>query len=76
MLSADDFKLPLEKSLRLRVIKDEIRQCTDLKQMREICVTMAEQNMTFQHIIGRILLADLEADLKLILEAEEKGELK
>ncbi len=68
MISAEDFKLPIEKQLRLRVIQDEIKHCDDIDTMRELCVTMAEQNMTFQHILSKFLLADLESDVKNLLE--------
>ena len=74
MLEAEDFQLPLEKNLRLRVIQDEIKHCDDIGIMRELCMTMAEQNMTFQHMLSKLLLAELEGDIKHMLESQEKKE--
>ncbi len=68
MLNAEDFKLPVEKQLRLRIIQDEIKHCTDIETMRDICTTLAEQNMTFQHMISKLLLAELEEGVQFLLE--------
>ena len=36
MLEPEDFTLPLEKELRLRVIKIEVDECTDVKHYKKI----------------------------------------
>ena len=35
MFEPEDFEVPLEKQLRLRVILDEIEHCTDVKVLQE-----------------------------------------
>ena len=54
MLSPDDFELSLEKQLRLRVIKTEIDDCTDVKALQENLKTCAESLMRFQHLCARM----------------------
>lgn len=54
MLSTEDFELSLEKQLRLRVIKTEIDDCTDVKALQENLKTCAESLMRFQHLCARM----------------------
>ena len=54
MLSPEDFELSLEKQLRLRVIKTEIDECTDVKALQENLKTCAESLMRFQHLCARM----------------------
>ena len=54
MLSPEDFEIPLEKQLRLRLIKTEIDNCTDVKALQENLKTCAESLMRFQHLCARM----------------------
>ncbi len=54
MLSQEDFELPLEKQLRMRVISQEIDECTDVDALRENLKTCAESLMRFQHLCARM----------------------
>ena len=54
MLSPEDFELPLEKQLRIRVIKTEIDECTDVKLLQENLKNCAESLMRFQHLCARM----------------------
>ena len=54
MFSKEDFELPLEKQLRLRVIKAEIDECRDVKALQENLKTCAESLMKYQHLCARM----------------------
>ena len=49
MLNPEDFELPLEKQLRMRVISKEIDECNDIEALRENLKTCARL-MRFQHL--------------------------
>ena len=54
MLEPEDFTLPLEKELRLRVIKKEVDECTDVKALQQNLKTCAESLMKFQHLSSKL----------------------
>ena len=54
MLEPEDFELSLEKQLRLRVIKTEIDECTDVKQLQTNLKTCAESLMKFQNLASKL----------------------
>jgi len=54
MLEPSDFELSLEKQLRLRVIKTEIDECTDVKQLQENLKQCAESLMRFQNLASKL----------------------
>ena len=54
MLEPEDFELSLEKQLRLRVIKTEIDECTDVKALQENLKTCAESLMKFQNLATKL----------------------
>ena len=54
MLEPQDFELSLEKQLRLRVIKTEIDECTDIKQLQENLKQCAESLMKFQNLASKL----------------------
>ena len=35
MFSPEDFELPIEKALRMRVIRDELEKCEDIQEVRK-----------------------------------------
>jgi len=76
MFSAEDFELPLEKQLRLQVIKKEISECTNVDALRNNLETCAESLMRYQHLLSKAveenlksLVREMDAELKL----QEKG---
>ena len=68
MLSPDDFQLSLEKQLRLRVIKTEIDDCTDVKALQESLKTCAESLMRFQHLCARMAEQQLKGFMSEFLD--------
>ena len=75
MLSAEDFKLPLDREFTLVKIRQEIDDCRDVEALRENLKTLVEQNAKFQHIIGKLLEAEMHRELTdfgiLMIEGKE-----
>lgn len=80
MFSAEDFEMPLEKQLKMRVVLDEIDKCTDVKALQENLKECAKSLQTYQHLLGQVLKQQLLSELesfdteasKIIKEALEK----
>jgi len=60
MLKPGDFDLPLEKELRLQVIKKEIKECSSIEALRENLLTCAESLMKYQHVCGKLAEENLK----------------
>ena len=54
-----DFQLPLEKELRLKVIKTEIEQCNDTDVLKEQLTSCADSLMRYQHLLGKAVEVNL-----------------
>ena len=63
MFKAEDFELPLEAHLKLRVVSDEVNNCDDVEQLREQLIASARLLMSYQHIINRVLREQIMKDL-------------
>ena len=59
MFNQEDFELPLEKQLRLRVVTKEVDECTDIKALQENLKQCAESLMRYQHLLGKAVEANL-----------------
>ena len=80
MFKPEDFEVPLEKQLKMRIVFDEIEQCNDVKQLKEQLKACADQLMKYQHLLSVTLRNQLLADLaewdsvasKIVQEAMEQ----
>ena len=68
MFSEEDFKLPLEKELRLRIVKKEINECSDVEALREHLCACAESLMKYQHLLGKAVEINLKGFLDEMLD--------
>ena len=59
MFNEEDFQLPLEKQLRLRVVTKEVDECTDIKALQENLKQCAESLMRYQHLLAKAVEANL-----------------
>ena len=50
MFAPEDFELPLESQLRMRVIHDEVDNCTDVKELQKQLKAATEMMMNYQRI--------------------------
>ncbi len=64
MFKPEDFELPLEKQLRLRVIDKEVDDCEDRDQLKENLKTCASTLMRYQHILAQITKRQITSELK------------
>ena len=64
MFSGEDFQLPMEKALRMRVIADEINNCTDVEELRKQLITCAESLMRYQHLLAVVIEDSLKKELE------------
>ena len=59
MLKAEDFKLPLDREFTLVKINQEIDECDDRKALKDNLKSLVKQNAHYQHIISRLLEAEI-----------------
>ena len=64
MFSPDDFNLPLEAELKLRVLTDEIDECDDVTVLRSNLKDMAKLLMNYQNILNRVLKEQITKNLE------------
>ena len=75
MFLPEDFELPLEKQLRLRVITKEVDECRDLDALKENLKNCAESLMRYQHLLGKAIEANLQNAMTDFLDTI-KGEVQ
>ena len=64
MFNAEDFQIPLEKELKMRLVYDEIDQCKDVKVLQENLKATADQLMKYQHLLTQVLKQQLMSELE------------
>lgn len=64
MLEPEDFELPLEKQLRLQLIKKEITECTNIEELKTQLAICAESLMRYQQIAAKLVEKNLFASMK------------
>lgn len=63
MFKPEDFELPLEKVLKLRLITDEVDECTDVEVLRRSLKEVSKLLMKYQHLLSAVLKEQLLANL-------------
>ena len=64
MFKPEDFQIPLEKQLKLRLVIDEVDQCSDVDALRTNLKACAESLLRYQHLLGKVLEQQLINDLE------------
>jgi hypothetical protein len=64
MFKPEDFTLSMEKQLKLRVIKDEVKQCRDIEALQTNLMSVAEQLMKHQQLLDATLRQLLDIELQ------------
>jgi len=72
MFEPEDFQLSLESELKLRVIRDEVDECRDIKELQEQLKAATELMMKYQTILNRILREKITENLAMITDKIEK----
>ena len=68
MFKPEDFQLPLEKQLRLKVIEGEVYNCEDIKEMQHQLMRVTKLFMTHQHLLDRCPEQLLASEAEKLLE--------
>ena len=77
MFEKEDFEIPLEKQLRLRVILDEIEHCDDVKVLQDNLKQCTQTLVSYQNLIAKITEKQLKQELEnLIGKIDVQEELK
>lgn len=71
MFEPEDFIVPLEKELKLRVILDEIEGCTDIKALQDNLKQCTKTLVSYQHILARITERQLKSELFKLIDKIE-----
>jgi DNA integrity scanning protein DisA with diadenylate cyclase activity len=77
MFEPEDFTVPLEKELKVRVILDEIDACTDVKVLQENLKQCTKTLVSYQHILAKVTERQLKSELEKfigIMEVTEEQE--
>mgnify|MGYP001331487166 FL=1 len=70
MFNPEDFQLPLEKVLKLRVINDEVDGCSDLDVLKKSLKETSKLLMTYQHLLNTVLKEQLMMGIDSITKEE------
>ena len=74
MFKPEDYELPLEKVLTLRVINDDIESCKEVKVLQNSLKDTSKLLMTYQHLLGVVLKEQILSNLTNMLEEETAEE--
>ena len=74
MFKPEDYELPLEKVLTLRVINDDIESCKEVKVLQNSLKDTSKLLMTYQHLLDVVLKEQILSNLTNMLEEETAEE--
>lgn len=67
MFKPEDFVVPLEKELKLRVILDEIDECRNIEALQDNLKQCTKTLMTYQHILAKITERQLKNEVEKLI---------
>ena len=67
MFEPEDFVVPLEKELKLRVILDEIEHCDDVKILQDNLKQCTKTLVSYQNLIAKITEKQLKQELEKLI---------
>ncbi len=65
MFNPDDFIMPLEKELKLKIINTEVDECSDLDVLKVNLKSCAKSLLHYQHLLAKICERQLEEEILL-----------
>ena len=75
MLNSDDFELPLESKLKLRVLTDEIEKCDDIEALRKNLSEVTILLVRYQRILNGLMKRQIENEVSHMLGFVENDKL-
>jgi hypothetical protein len=71
MLSPEAFELSMEAQLKMRVITDEVENCTNIDELKEQLLASAKLIMRYQQMLSSILKEVIDRDVKDMLTEKQ-----
>ncbi len=71
MLNPDAFELSMEAQLKMRVITDEVENCTNIDELKEQLLASAKLIMRYQQMLNSVLKEVIERDLQDVVDAQK-----
>ena len=71
MLNPDAFELSMEAQLKMRVITDEVENCTNIDELRKQLLASAKLIMRYQQMLNSVLKEVIERDLSEFVDAQK-----
>jgi hypothetical protein len=71
MLSPEAFELSMEAQLKMRVITDEVENCTNMDELKEQLLASAKLIMRYQQMLNSILKEVIERDLSDFVDSQK-----
>jgi hypothetical protein len=71
MLSPEAFELSMEAQLKMRVITDEVENCTNIDELKEQLLASAKLIMRYQQMLNSILKEVIDRDLQDFVDAQK-----
>ena len=72
MLNPEDFEIPLETKLKLRVISDEVRECRNIEELQNSLIETTELLAKSQHLLSQTLKGVIEKEVTELLNGTNK----
>lgn len=73
MFKPEDFEIPLQMQLRLRVMSDEVRECKNVEELQEHVIKTTELLVKYQHLLNQTLKGVIDKEVvELINETNEE----
>jgi len=69
----EEFQLPLEDELKLRIQKDEINNCHDIKRLRKELIETSELLISYKHLLSQMIKAHIDFAMQVDDEQFKKG---
>ena len=63
MFTSDDFELPLETKLKLRVLTDDIEKCNDVETLKKNLTEVTTLLVRYQRILNGMIKRQIEQDV-------------
>ncbi len=63
MFKPEDFEVPLEKQLKMRIVYDDIDKCTDINALKEQLKGSVKLLMNYQQIVSTMIKEQITKDL-------------
>ena len=71
MLNPDAFELSMEAQLKMRVITDEVENCTNMDELKKQLLASAKLILRYQQMLNSILKEVIERDLQDVVDAQK-----